>query len=113
METKFTPGPWTVINGNELFPTVVFKDVEVPAEDIGTLNYPHPHIVVNESHNQMMDSINANAKLIAAAPDLLEALIESQKFLIEKINGTPTSNVRNKMTDLNILIESAIQKSTL
>lgn len=76
METKHTPGPWTVINGKTLFPSVVFADVEVPKEDIGTLGYPHPSVVINASHDQLMKSIMGNAHLIAAAPELLEALEE-------------------------------------
>jgi hypothetical protein len=65
----YTPGPWKVKdgwdkNGNgKYFPEVVF--CETPKLK---------GVVVNESHNQEAESIMANAYLIAAAPELLEAL---------------------------------------
>lgn len=79
-DTKFTPGPWTVINGNKLFPCVVMAKVDIPEDDIGTLNYPYPNVVINRSHNQNMGSIIANARLIAAAPEMYELLVEFKDF---------------------------------
>jgi hypothetical protein len=65
MNTKYTRGPWTVnLNGKE--PVVGFD-----CKDGGPLLPIAP--VVSGSDVEM---IHANAKLIAAAPELLEALIE-------------------------------------
>jgi len=36
-----------------------------------------------ECFSESMENWEANAKLIAAAPDLLNALLESQKFIVE------------------------------
>jgi len=101
---KYTPGPWTVINGNKYFPTVVMKEVEVPKEDIGTLRYPAPHFVVNCSHDQKMESIVANAKLIAAAPELLELLQQANTMLLRYSDGVKYPTM--------LAIEAAIKKAT-
>lgn len=75
MEFKGTKGRWEVANGwnkkgeGKYFPSVVLFDHQnsSPAN-------AHNRIVINVSHNQEKESLMANAKLIAAAPDLLEAL---------------------------------------
>lgn len=77
MEKKFegTPAPWVIENGfnengdGKYFPSVVMGNISWMKD--GEL----PRLVVNESHDQNAKSIMANAYLIAAAPDLLEACI--------------------------------------
>ena len=74
IELKHTPGPWVVINGwdkngnGKYFPSVVIKG------DPKTENV-NGRIVINISHDQEPVSLMANAKLIAAAPDLLSACL--------------------------------------
>lgn len=67
MSTKHTPGPWREqreIQGGRVIYRVyrVHGEFASPAEC-------HPHTVPNEGVQQ------ANARLIAAAPDMLEALL--------------------------------------
>lgn len=53
-----------------------------------------------------------NAKLIAASPDLLEALNDVSPLLDGLINRTSTGKKRDELCDLNIKIKSAINKAT-
>ena len=53
----------------------------------------------------------ANAKLIATAPELLEALIEAQKCIEKYINQIPTGKIRNEVCDINIKSLTAITKA--
>lgn len=67
MTTKFTPGPWHV-KPNSIGGPAVGPEEAVVA-DIRTYGGPH---VGGQQHPQTA----ANARLIAAAPELLEALHE-------------------------------------
>ena len=73
-EHKHTPGPWTLGKGKYRVRT---EDGTLVAECYTTGNYMrYPRDKVEQ---------NANAHLIAAAPDLLEALIEARET-IQKID---------------------------
>lgn len=73
METKFTPGPWKIRNS-------VFGRFEFYIE---TIDQSHDKTFIGNVGGglQSKEEIEANAKLIAAAPDLLEDLIEAEKIL--------------------------------
>jgi len=71
-EPKFTPGPW----GNVDFAL---------SNEIGTLKNPLI-AVVQSRHCDSPDELRANAHLIAAAPDLYEALEELLTF-VQAHNG--------------------------
>jgi len=67
MSTKFTPGPWTVgaaLNGNW---------IEFGADEKAVARTFHTHVGAQAE--------DANAHLIAAAPDLYEALAECRALL--------------------------------
>lgn len=71
--TKFTPGPWLITNLLEYEKgtgslTIGSEKSDWIAEVKGT------HV-----GNHSQEEVYANAKLIAAAPELLEALIEAEK----------------------------------
>lgn len=79
MKHSFTPGPWRILNDDEgLFPTLIFCGELSRAND--------KRIVINVSHDQRHDSILANNYLIAAAPELLEALRDLVQLINEGIN---------------------------
>ena len=86
LEFKGTKGEWNV-RDNFRKPSILNESNQVLAmlsincfdDEDGLHKY--------YSHNKMM----ANAKLIAAAPELLEALQESQKYLVEL--GTKESGI--------------------
>ena len=68
MERKFTEGKW------------IIDDIDILSESGMTICQVYD---ASDSHilDMDMDVINANAKLIAAAPDMLEALLETDKDL--------------------------------
>ncbi len=84
--TKHTPGPWKIDENNEL-PLAVIQDHE---EGQG--------ICELETVSFDTDETQANARLIAAAPELLEACKNLVAFLEQigyvSTGNTPTANAR-------------------
>ncbi len=66
METKHTPAPWRVVRKNRLF-EIQNKDCAIVA-DVEVAYQFERNLFFN------LPTAEANAKLIAAAPELLEAL---------------------------------------
>jgi hypothetical protein len=101
---KHTPGPWKLnyphpstenfIIGNDIFEDFVMNP-------IAEIMPP-----VCESEAQQLDEQEANAKLIAAAPELLEALMETRKLNLHLYTRDSVGYlVYNKIND-------AIKKAT-
>lgn len=67
-ETKFTPGPWKVHPVDDC--TVVASDGSEVAAIDGDYNQPDTWPIME-----------ANARLIAAAPDLYEALVDIEQMI--------------------------------
>ena len=85
MMTKHTPGPWKLIwHGNEIYPfplSVHTEDDDCWIARDGTV------------------SSEANARLIAAAPDLLAALelmVNEFAMMIEEYGGSDSDSVMNQ-----------------
>lgn len=107
MDNGFTPGPWTAggtkpYKGNECY---IFdgSDPEKLIAYLGWINdFPKPSI---------KESV-ANAHLIAAAPNLLEALSDIIQHL-NKVSAAHGSDIYNKMMDHASVqkAESAINKA--
>ncbi len=97
---KHTPGPWSVIDGNK---DVIAGNKEdfCPIQGCGCCGSPW---VSDAKFSDTSDEAKANARLIAAAPDLLEALkiaasyMESMWFQIdaEYGSGSPTNDQMEK-----------------
>lgn len=71
-ETKFTPGPWTVSEYTNYDGWSVFADV------IGCVAERWPAYTMSEDQKT---EAHANARLIAAAPELYEALKSAREFI--------------------------------
>ena len=72
MKTKHTPGPWTIRIGDEWSYSVVTDHGELPNGDRSYWTVA--------SINTTRDEKAANLMLIAAAPELLEALMDLCSF---------------------------------
>lgn len=74
-DTKFTPGPWYISVDARNCPSVRTKGGYV-AFAPSIANYGDPLRYMDEA-----SEIQANARLIAAAPDMYEALIDIARYL--------------------------------
>lgn len=63
---KHTPGPWSVLYSSNKYPSIHAGETKTP---IAVL-----YEYVSETDRDLLDNAEANARLIAAAPELLEAL---------------------------------------
>ncbi|MEY0558841.1 hypothetical protein [Providencia sp. PROV113] len=70
MEFKGTPGPWVIDEWS-------MTGINSESKHVALVNYSH-HGLPNDVYG---DEHEANANLIAAAPELLEALIEIRKLV--------------------------------
>lgn len=68
--TKHTPGPWTVEPVTSPWNSpLIYAEAHV-----GPIAEIRPRLDIAASHPMVVETRNANARLIAAAPDLLAAL---------------------------------------
>lgn len=77
MRTQHTPGPWSL----DLVPLVetLYNHVAIDSEYHGAL----AQVVWKMDDDTQSPECEANAHLIAAAPELLEALLEYKRFYEE------------------------------
>jgi len=93
METKHTKGKWVLSHGANTFPTIGSAELHQPIATIHKI----------ENAKTFCEEAEANAKLIAAAPELLEALIKLYNSIDSCIDLTP---------ELLIECNNAIKKAT-
>lgn len=74
MKPKHTPGPWKVENHTEHVGPYTSAALEIWNQN--------RHITTVHEHVDSFDVDKANAHLIAAAPELLETLEKSQRWLM-------------------------------
>jgi len=100
---KHTPAPWHVGIGNG--EGSIFSDSgRTRLEDGGTTLYP----ICSYNRGWNADEDAANARLIAAAPELLEALIECERCVNELFQETGSHEYMN----VSDLARAAITKAT-
>lgn len=80
MEHKHTPGPWRV--GRHFTDDEGYREIAIEATVRGVECVPASVVLQFANYGGMQE---ANARLIAAAPDLLEALID----LMDAVEGVP------------------------
>lgn len=95
--TKHTPGPWTLSSGN---PIKIFKNqgVALPIADVK----------VDLWDRMSSDEAIANARLIAAAPDLLDSCIG----MIEYLDKNYPWSLSEPLKSLKSGMVAAIAKAT-
>jgi hypothetical protein len=94
MKPKHTPGPWISEPRNELAVNLGNETFYVTAKEL-----PHTLAMVNDE---------ANARLIAAAPDLLEALEVALEYMEQVVRLDPTKSAAKNQIKW---IETAIRKA--
>lgn len=117
MKNGINKRDWIVIDGwkkndkgkcvdkkGSVFPSIVFHgSVDDYRESLGRSG-----VVINCSHDQEMETIMSNAYLMAAAPDMLEAL----QGLIDPITGLVADFIANELgAEKAYAIEQAIEKA--
>jgi hypothetical protein len=101
-KTKFTPGPWVLVVqddsdiANTIFAVSQLKDGRIAAED---WDYNICSIGLDQKN------VEANARLIAAAPDLYEALEDLS------INDFGSNGWTNSMDRIAIRARAALAKA--
>jgi len=78
MKTKHTPGEWKVENLNGLNTSVIKEDKSLPLPKYKFICETYFN---DDSYFSTKDECEANAKLIAAAPEMLEALILAENTI--------------------------------
>jgi hypothetical protein len=112
MEKKFTPGPWTVKHSESKPAYNVVGTVIGCLYKIARCSYYIIPDIVND-HNRKEQE--ANAKLIAAAPELLDALIDAYLALYQGNCKTLEQCLRRgeeHMDDFERKLVHAIKKAT-
>ena len=98
-EKKFTPGPWRWQESQDEYGCIVIgtdKSYNVATAYIGCYT------------TDGADKWEANAHLIAAAPDLFEIAIAAEKYLNDVVGGNETKAQSNGLRDL---INTALAKA--
>jgi hypothetical protein len=108
MNNKYTPGPWKAFNASwcETFVTAPSTDNAICCLDINH--------ATEESQETDEVQMAANARLIAAAPDLLEALIEQDVFLGVLAGTVPLTekDTHRRISVNRDAVRAAIAKAT-
>jgi hypothetical protein len=101
--SKHTPGPWQAHSDQPGYELTIVGNIDGPLEDF-QLNYTTVCDVADT------DDADANLRLIAAAPELLDALREVVAMLQREAPGTPLNNMR--FDPLAVKCLRAIDKAT-
>ncbi len=116
-ETKHTPGPWEYVPSTNFHGPYVTSEFGSTICDCYLMSHPNEPSEANGGRSKpilhLHEMANPNARLIAAAPELLEALKLAREYVI-KVDGTmATIPPHRRLTrpDLD-KIEAAIAKAT-
>jgi hypothetical protein len=114
METKHTPGPWEYVPGNENHGPYVVSDYGSDIADCYTMSNLSGSAVCNGGDSKPVpfcgEQAEANARLIAAAPELLEVL--EYVLMADKFDGAMTHGNAALSPAIRDKIERAIAKAT-
>lgn len=89
--SKHTPGPWAITNTADIFTPLGATN----AEGIAAVSNDGWHIADCDMGALCLDEVSANARLISAAPDLLEAL-EGLVACIDETRGANATDALHK-----------------
>ena len=103
MITKHTPGPW------KTFQTDIAIGVESDRSDVAWIYHPTHGLLYTA---RSVEEDRANARLIAASPDLLESLRTTTKMLQEWIDNQPPYDDALRDREALAKAKAAIAKAT-
>ena len=87
---KHTPGPWRVDETKAIGPMGIYSETaRQPVSGICWFVYCRNYGMFPDTEEMPRDEIEANARLIAAAPELLAALKQSLLAMAEMDDDTP------------------------
>jgi len=110
--SKFTPGPWRVkhqkngycsivyteksrLGGSRYYPEIAsqptFESPEAKQEGVRHLFLVNSSPAMTKPYNKNLEEMEANANLIAAAPELLEACKLARSALVARSGVDPTT----------------------
>jgi hypothetical protein len=114
-DTKHTPGPWEYVPSTEHHGPYVTSEFGVTVCDCYVMSNPSAPSVLNGGDSypvhHLSEMADPNARLIAAAPDLVEALAEARKGckLLEDLTGCRGDD--DYVSDLLAKIDAALSKA--
>ena len=101
-EAQYTPGPWRADEPTEIeWP---MGEVNIYAGDDSIVAGVIPHT--------SMDVLTANARLIAAAPDLLDALVELERISHDEDDWCGSGRLADALDDARAAIAKATAQPT-
>ena len=104
----YTKGPWEIMP-THLNDSAFVSDIHAPYQDDPSVNGTDPTVATTR-YRHIEGQAEANARLIAAAPDLLEALIEV-KEIIELSCSDIVNNQRTDVTACLPTLQIALAKA--
>jgi len=99
---KHTPGPWAVRNGCNVF---------ADGDHVPLTNMAYIAVTGGLSGADTIDRDAANARLIAAAPDLLDVAIQCRAVLVTALAETSDDTARRVIQAKIALASAAIAKA--
>lgn len=113
MNSTHTPGPWLVAqSGYANSPAVVYVGDRAPAHNrAGFLDGVNWIATVRDDESPDHPQYAANARLIAAAPDLLVALREITERYQHYLNLPSAERTSQTLSDMDTLARAALAKA--
>jgi hypothetical protein len=109
----FTPGPWFVEGATIIWSSAGRATVAAVGEPRATQLVEYRRLSISSPH---FNEACANARLIAAAPELLEALIHLSRFVLVQYDGIPGEPgsvvIDSQHNDAALKARAAIAKAT-
>ena len=100
--TKHTPGPWSY--SDHASPRITNVECDIARVEA---------LPGSENHSEVRGEVIANARLIAAAPDLLAALRDAEATIavLQPHNRYPDGSIKQGPSELLVRIRAAIAKA--
>lgn len=106
-QIQHTPGPWFIVGHEKPVTTVLCGDPDDP-EIVCYLEGNDPMLICNRPDGTDYDLLEANARLIAAAPDLLTACEAAVLWI--SLFGARAQSTFGGVDEMSVRLRAAIAK---